>query len=163
MVDRQRRRYGAERLRSQIRAEPYIMPPRDEWTLKEYQPRDSPERWFFRKNIAPSISPKHRDYRFIAFLTFHYHPRDESGLPSAEDEEVFFRFEDERLETFEVDRLAVYVAAVTKKGIKDFLFYTRDPHLFLQRAEPFRIEYSQFGLECELVPDPQWDQYDDFP
>ena len=139
------------------------MPPADEWILKKYQPKDSPQRWFFRKNIAPSVAPKHRDYGFIAFLTFHYQPRDESGLPSVQDEEVFFQFEDAQLKSLEVDGLSIHVAAVTKNGVKDFLFYLRDPHLFLQRAEQFKNAYPQFHVECEIAPDPQWNQYEDFP
>lgn len=139
------------------------MPPADDWTLKEYQPKGSPQRWFFRKNIAPAIPPKHRDYGFIAFLTFHYEPRDESGLPSVEDEEVFYQFEEAQMGILEADSLSIYVAAVTKNGVKDFLFYTRDPDLFLQLAERFRSEYPQFRVACEISSDPQWDQYEDFP
>jgi hypothetical protein len=139
------------------------MPPADDWTLKEYQPKDSPQRWFFRKNIAPAIPPKHRDYGFLAFLTFHYDPRDESGLPSVEDEELFFQLEESRLGVLEADSLSIHVAAVTKNGVKDFLFYTRDPHLFLHRAEQFKSGYPQFRVACDISPDPQWDQYEDFP
>ena len=139
------------------------MPAGDEWTLKEYQPKNSPQRWFFRKNIAPIIAPKHRDYKSLAFLTFHYQPRDASGLPSVQDEEIFFQLEAAQLGVLEADGLSLQVAAVTKNGVKDFLFYTRDPHLFLQRAERFRAGYPQFQVECEIAPDPQWNQYEDFP
>ena len=139
------------------------MSPRDEWILKEYQPPNSLERWFFRKNVAPAVTPKHHDYGFIAFLTFHYHPRDESGLPSVEDNEAFAKFEETQLEALESHGLSVYVAAVIKSGVKDFLFYTRDPHLFLQKTEPFRAVYPQFRVSCQLAPDPQWAQYEDFP
>ena len=27
--------------------------PDDDWSLKEYRPKDSPQVWFFRKNLAP--------------------------------------------------------------------------------------------------------------
>lgn len=135
---------------------------RDEWTLMEYRPKDSPERWFFRKNLAPAIAPGHRDYGFIAYLTFHYHPRDASGLPSSEDEESFSHIQ-HQLEGLEIDGLSIHVAAVTKSGIRDFLFYTCDPNLFLWRAEDFRKTYSQFQVECEIKPDPQWNHYEDFP
>jgi hypothetical protein len=136
---------------------------KDDWSLKEYQPKGSPERWFFRKNLAPEIAPRHPSYGSIAYLTFAYVPRDESGLPSIADEETLFEIEDKELAGFEADSLAIQVGSVTKSGIKDLLFYTRDGHEFLRRAERFRSEYPQFKVGCQIGPDPQWAQYDDFP
>ena len=137
--------------------------PADNWSLKEYRPKDSPEVWFFRKNRAPEIPVRHPDYRFLAYLTFAYEPRDESGLPTKEDEDTLFRIEEEELGPLLSDRLAVQIAAVTKNGIKDLLFHTRDPQEFLRRAESFRDTYAQFRVGCEISPDPEWSQYEDFP
>ncbi len=140
------------------------MPPSaDNWSLKEYRPKDSPEVWFFRKNLAPEIPVRHPDYRFLAYLTFAYEPRDESGLPTNEDESTLFRIEEEELGPLVSERLAVQIAAVTKSGIKDLLFHTRDPQEFLRRAESFRDTYTQFRVGCEISPDPEWSQYEDFP
>jgi len=137
------------------------MPDQDDWSLKEYA--EGCQRWFFRKNLAPSIPPRHRDYGFIAYLTFAYTPRDESGLPFFDDEEILYKLEDVELDTLEAGGLAVQVAAATKNGIKDFLFYTRDPQQFLARAERFRTQYPQFKVGCEIVPDSQWSHYEEFP
>jgi len=139
------------------------MPMKDNWSFKKYLPPNSDERWLFRKNLAPAISPKDPGYNFIAYLTFHYHPTGKSGLPTDEEAQVFAEFENTFLETFEKDGLSVFVAVVTKSGIKDFLFYTRDPHIFLKTAEQFRNIYPEFLITCELSPDPLWDQYKDFP
>ena len=136
---------------------------KDSWSLKEYQPQGSAERWFFRKNLAPAVSVRHPDYRFVAFLTFAYYPKDETGLPSSEDEAIFFRIEDAELGELEENGLAVHVAAVTKSGIKDLLFYTRDYREFLKRAELYRSAYPQFQVSWEVSPDPAWSQYEDFP
>jgi hypothetical protein len=135
----------------------------DNWSLKEYRPKDSPEVWFFRKNLAPEIDVRHPDYRYLAYLTFAYEPRDDSGLPTKEDNDVLFRIEDSELDPLLSDGLAVQVAAVTKSGIKDLLFHTRDPQEFLRRAERFRDTYTQFRIGCEISPDPEWAQYEDFP
>jgi hypothetical protein len=137
--------------------------PADHWSLKECRPKDSPEVWFFRKNLAPEIPVRHPDYRFLAYLTFAYQPRDESGLPTKEDEDTLFRIEESELGLLLADGLAVQIAAVTKGGIKDLLFHTRDPHEFLRRAESFRDTYTQFCVGCEISPDPEWNQYDDIP
>ena len=136
---------------------------KDEWTLKEYGPQGSPERWFFRKNTAPAIPVGDSAYPHLAYLTFSYSPRDESGLPSKSDEEVLFRIEDEELRDLLADALAVQIGAVTKNGTKDLLFYTRDPEEFLHRAAQFRSKYPQFEVDCEVSEDPRWSQYDDLP
>lgn len=137
--------------------------PVDNWSLKECRPTDSPEVWFFRKNLAPEIPVRHPDYSYLAYLTFVYEPRDESGLPTKQDEDVLFRIEESELGPLLSDGLAVQIAAVTKCGIKDLLFHTRDPQEFLRRAERFRDVYTQFQVGCEITPDPEWSQYDDFP
>ena len=135
----------------------------DNWRLKEYRPKDSKEVWFFRKNLAPQIPVRHPGYSHVAYLTFGYFPRDESGLPADVDTDALYRIEEEALDELSADDLAVQIAAVTKPGIKDLLFQTRDPNEFLRRAASFRSRYTQFRVECEISPDPQWSQYDDFP
>jgi hypothetical protein len=135
----------------------------DEWTLKEFGHEGSPERWFFRKNVAPGIPVADSAYPYLAYLTFAYSPKDKSGLPSSSDNDVLFRIEEEELGELLADALAVQVGAVMKNGVKDLLFYTKDPEEFLRRAENFRISYPQFEVSCEISQDPEWAQYEDLP
>lgn len=142
----------------------YAMPTsEDKWSLKQCRPKGSPEVWFFRKNLAPEIPVRHPDYGYLVYLTFAYQPRDESGLPTPEDKEILFRIEDSGLGDLTADRLAVHIGAVTKSGLNDLLFYTRDPQQFLRRAERFRHAHAQFRVGCEISPDPEWGAYKDFP
>jgi Family of unknown function (DUF695) len=136
---------------------------KDEWTLTEFCPDVSPERGFFRKNTAPEIAVGDPAYPYLVYLTFAYSPRDASGLPSESDDDVLFRIEEEELGDLMADALAVQIGAVTKNGIKDLLFYTRDAQEFLRRAEQFRTKYPQFEVGCEISKDPEWAQYGDLP
>ncbi len=70
---------------------------KDDWSLKEYQPKRSPERWFFRQEPCAGDFPTPSQLWFHSYLTFAYVPRDESGLPSMEDEETLFEIEDKEL------------------------------------------------------------------
>ncbi len=133
------------------------------WSLKEYQEPGSPEVWIFRKNLAPEVAIRHPDYVYLAYLTFNYEPRDDSGLPSAEDNAVLSEIEESAFEKLTADLLAVQIAVVTKEGIRDLLYHTRDPQEFLRRAESFRFAYEQFQVGCEIASDPTWSQYEDFP
>ena len=134
----------------------------DQWSLKEYRPENSPKRWFFRKNLAPAVKP-HGSHSFIAYLTFHFEPKDQSGLPSAEDSRLLAQLEGDAFLELEADGLAIHVATAMKDGVKDLLFYTRDAQEFLKRAQKYRYVHNQFDVECEIAPDPDWKQYEDFP
>jgi hypothetical protein len=137
--------------------------PEDNWSLKEFRRKDSPEVGFFRKNLDPNIPPKHPEFTHLAYFTLVYEPRDESGLPSNEDEDILCRIEDSEIDVLATDRLSVLVGTVLKGGIKDLLFYTRNPQEFLRRCEPLRQAYPQFSITCQIAPDPMWNQYYDFP
>jgi len=134
----------------------------DQWSLKEYLPRNSPKRGFFRKNLAPAVKPR-CVHSFVAYLTFHFEPKDESGLPSAEDSDLLARLEGDAFVLLEADGLAIHVATALKDGVKDLLFYTRNAEEFLKRAEKYRHLHDQFEVECEIGSDPDWKHYADFP
>lgn len=127
------------------------------------KPKDSAERHFYRKNLAPTVGVRNPDYGFIVYLTFAFAPDDERGMPSGEDEDILAEIENVDFREFENDGLAVHVAVATHTGIKDCLFYTRAPEEFLARAEKFRNAYPQFQVGCEIAPDPGWKHYDEFP
>ncbi len=116
-----------------------------------------------RKNLAPAIKPATRRYPWLVYLTLHFTPRDESGLPTLEDSAALYSAEEDHLPALEADRLSVQVGAVMKPGVRDLLFYTRDPDAFLERALALREAFPQFSPICEVMRDPSWSHYDDFP
>ena len=134
----------------------------DQWSLKEYRPKNSPKREFFRKNLAAAAKPQGA-HSFIAYLTFHFEPRDESGLPSDEDSRLLGEVESGAFMELEADALAIHVATAMKDGVMDLLFYTHNAKDFLKKAEKYRYLHKQFNVECEVVPDPDWKHYEDFP
>ena len=135
----------------------------DDWSLKEYHPPESKERWFFRKNLEPSPKPGKSAFPYIAYVTLHFDPRDESGLPSTEVEALLYQIEDNELEAVESAGRAIHVASVLKAGVKDLLFYSSDPDAFLEQVAELRSMYPRFAIECEIHEDPQWEHHRDFP
>ena len=111
----------------------------------------------------PKPSPGTDGYRHVAYLTLHFQPRDDSGLPSAEDETTLFEIEETDAVDFERHCQSVHVASVLKGGVKDMLFYIRDPQIFLEHVAEFRIRHANFSVECEIIEDPSWEHYADFP
>jgi hypothetical protein len=145
---------------------PFPMPlAPDHWTTKEVTPPDSRQRWIFRKNLHPKIPPRHADYQFIAYLTFHF--QNENGCdsldPSPQESALLRQIEESEIPEFEDDDLAVYVGAVQKDSGTDMLFYTRDTEEFFTRAAHLRDRFPRFNVACEVCPDPNWEQFDDLP
>ncbi len=136
---------------------------KDEWTLNQVSYKDSELVSFFRKNQTPAIAKGHPDYQWIAYLTFNYEPDAVRGFPSKDIHELLNRIEDEEFLLLEEGGLSVYVASVLKNGIKDNLFYTKDPQKFLDIAARFKEKYEILNVEAELIKDPKWEHYEDFP
>lgn len=99
----------------------------------------------------------------MAYLPFHFEPKDETGLPSAGNSRLLAELEEDAFAELEADGLAIHVATALKDGVKDLLFYTRDAEEFLKKAEKYRYLHDQFDVECEISPDPDWKHYNDFP
>ena len=135
----------------------------DDWSLKKYASENTPEEWVVRKNLSPAVKPGDPKYRFIAYLTFAYEPRDASGLPTDEDNDLLSDIEESELGELEENGLSVLVAVVLKAGVKDFIFYTRDAHAFEQKAERFREAYPQFEVNYDVSADRGWKQYKEIP
>lgn len=135
----------------------------DCWALKEFTRPDSPEVAYFRKNEAPAIAPGHPAYPFQVYFTLNYVPKDETGLPSGADTESLYSFEETALAQLEHDQLAVMVATVVQSGVKDHLFYTRDPEEFSRQADILLAEVAGFSPAYQIQRDTTWSVYHDFP
>lgn len=135
----------------------------DCWALKEFTTPDSPEVAYFRKNETPAITPGHSTYPFQVYFTLNYNPKDETGLPSDTDTELLYSFEEAAVAQLEHDQLAVMVATVVQSGVKDHLFYTRDPEEFSRRADILLVEVAGFSPAYQIQRDSAWNVYHDFP
>lgn len=132
-----------------------------EWTLKQLIDPKSGAATIVRRCVKLPVSAGDRRYGWIAYLTFVFEPRDASGLPASADGDALCAIEETDLPRFEADGLGVFVAVVLGGGVKDFLFYTRDPEDFLKRAAPIRDGSTRFRVGCEIKPDADWSQYRD--
>jgi hypothetical protein len=137
--------------------------PEDNWTLKEYGDPTSGERSIFRKNLSPGVIPGSTSHPYVCYLTFGFSPRDSTGLSSTEVEDQLVEIEEREIPTLEAQELSVLVGVVLKGGVKDFIFYTRNPDEFLARAEAIREGHPEFIMGCEVGPNPTWSHYTDFP
>jgi hypothetical protein len=135
----------------------------DDWTLKEWRSDTTPEVRLFRKNLSADIAGFRSTHGHLAYFTFAYTPKDDSGLPTTADFDRLAEIEESELVFLTDGELAAFVAVVTVSGIRDFLFYTHSPELFLARSEAIRDRHPDLQCGCQISPDPTWSQYDDLP
>ena len=130
------------------------IPETDCWLLKKFTKPNSPTVGYFRKNESPTITPGHPAYPFQVYLTVNYIPKDETGLPSSADTEALYGFEEAAFAQLEQDEHAVMVASVVKSGVKDLLFYTRDPEEFSRRFDNLVAGFALFCPTYQIQRDP---------
>ena len=133
------------------------------WTLTEYTDPESPQLWIFRKNLAPAITPGSSSHPFVCYLTVHFEPRDDSGLPGTADADLLERIEARDVPAIERDNSSVLIGVALKDGVKDFVFYSSDKDEFIERATVVRDANPDFGFGLEINRDPDWAAYEDFP
>ena len=135
----------------------------DDWTLNEWRSDNTPEVRLFRKNLSTDVAGFRRTHSHLAYFTFTFIPKDESGLPTPADFDRLAVIEETEVAFLIDGELAAFVAVVTVPGIRDFLFYTHSPELFLERAKTVRDRHPEFQSGCQISSDPKWSQYDDLP
>ena len=143
------------------------MPPipeiRDDWKLVEVKPSDSDELWLFRKNMGAAEIKGIADLPTLVYFTVQFTPRDSSGLPTEEDAERLYDFEEIAIPVVEEESDSIMVASVVKGGLKDHLFYTGSPDRFAESLGKHRDRLEGFQISLEKHDDPEWEIFDDFP
>lgn len=135
--------------------------PEPVWQLSEL--RSETGTMLFRKLLdALPSTPNSNDH--VVYLTFgcKAEPEDQQFYTPA-DTATLAEIDDTDIPNLEDATKAVLVGAVSAPRVRDFIFYTADPQLFLDTASPLRSRYSQFDIGCECSPDPTWSQYRDLP
>lgn len=135
----------------------------DEWKLVEYKQNDSEKIWFFRKNIGASSLKNNASLATLVYFTVGFESDKPSGLPSKEDTDKLYDFEDNIIPKVETEAHCVMVASVIKDGVKDHLFYVSNTDKFLISISKYKNALDGFQVSLEKVDDPNWEIYDDFP
>lgn len=82
-----------------------------------------------------------------------------AGFPSAEEGDDLQQFELNLVAALEVDRESVCVLVITNHGLRDFIFYTRDPRGAMKNLEAAAPKLKGFAFEVAVEPDEHWEIY----
>jgi hypothetical protein len=85
---------------------------------------------------------------------------DREGFPSAGETETLTRIENDICEVFEPDRESLFVAAVTLRGIREFVLYTKNPEAVQQKFDnDLLARVFTHRTHLKIQPDKDWTIY----
>ena len=85
---------------------------------------------------------------------------DENGFPTVAESEMLDTFEDRLVAAVEQDETAWLVAVVTGRSEREFVFYLKQPHEFIQCLSKMPQETQRYPIEIHSEEDPDWDYFD---
>jgi len=135
----------------------------DTWSYKEFENADSKAISLFRKNLGVEKFSGNSKYTELIYLTVFYEPSNAHGFPGKTEYEKMSAFEENDIPLIADISNSFHVASVVQNGVMDFLFYISDSELFIDAVNQNNQKLQDFKVELELVNDPNWDIYKDFP
>ena len=82
-----------------------------------------------------------------------------SGLPSTIENAELSAIEDNLCGLLQTANESIFVAAITTSGMREFVFYTRDPEQVKQKFEQARSTFRTIEIQLMIQPDSEWNIY----
>jgi hypothetical protein len=87
---------------------------------------------------------------------------DPDGLPSPAEDAKLGRIEDALCASLEQQMESLLVAIITTNGMREFVFYTREPEHVKQRFAGLRRSITSHEIQLMIQPDKKWKVYSQF-
>lgn len=123
------------------------------WEIAEGRTNEYPFQVRFRKPSS-NINKSHYPKRLNVFWSMRA-PSDQ-GLATKEELEDLHTFEDQLVAAVERDESVILVAVLTGRSEREFVFYVKDPQIFVQRLSEMPQEEERYPIEIHLEDDPEW-------
>ena len=137
-----------------------IYPRESKWTVLEGAHGGRP--LFARRNDSASNLAGHPEYRFRIGVAVPLKCPNEHGLPGKDEMSELSAIEDTLVPRLESDQRSLQVLAITTGGVREFVFYTRDPAFSQRVLDALRSEVTSHEVQAYIEEDPKWDAYAQF-
>ena len=135
-------------------------PDASKWSVSEGQHNGRP--MFLRRNDSAVSLAKHPDFCFRVGVAVPLNAPDKNGLPNGEEMEQLNTIEDALSSRLEIDQQSLQVLAITTSGMREFMFYTRNPEATQQGIRDVKTGTSSHELQSYIAEDPDWAGYKQF-
>ena len=82
-----------------------------------------------------------------------------TGLPSPAEDAELGQIEDAICQSLEAQAESLFAAIITTSGMREFVFYTREPESVKQRFEQLRSGITSHEIQLMIRPDKDWGVY----
>ena len=117
---------------------------------------------FARRNDSASDLAGHPQYRFRIGVALPLKNPNEHGFPGSDEMSELDTIEDTLVPRLESDQRSLQVLAITTGGVRELIFYTRDPAFSQGVLDALRTEVSSHEVQAYIEEDPKWDVYAQF-
>jgi len=83
-----------------------------------------------------------------------------SGLPSTDENAALDEIEDNLCGLFESGKESIFVAVITTSGMRELVFYTRDPENVKAKFEQAKSSVDGHEVQLLIQPDRDWKIYE---
>ena len=125
------------------------------WANRRIEKDDRPA--YVKVNEALAAVAQHPAYNYEVRLAISFENVRDNGLPSMPEEtRAVDAIEHDVRATLEADRQSLLAVVVTRDGVREMTFYTRDPSGVASWFEQQKKNPLTHRLEILIRPDPQW-------
>lgn len=117
---------------------------------------------FVRRNESAAGLAQHPEFRFRVGVAVPLTAANEHGLPGKEEMEQLDIIEDLLSTRLEADQQSLQVLAITTNGMRELVFYTRNPNLVQAAIDALRAEVTSHELQSYVQEDPKWTVFRQF-
>ncbi|MBF0502246.1 MAG: DUF695 domain-containing protein [Candidatus Riflebacteria bacterium] len=98
-------------------------------------------------------------YEYQVGIAVPLHSPEPTGLPSPEEDSQLGEIEDAIGASLEQQAESLFVAIITTSGMREFVFYTRDPEQVKQRFRQLQSVITSHEIQLMIRSDKDWEVY----
>ena len=132
-------------------------PTESTWSLLQGE-NDGAPMIVLRNDSAKRLSA-HPDYRHRIGIAFPLREPDENGFAGQNEAEALDAIEEELQQKLEANYLSLQVLGIATSGMRELVFYTRDPSSAEAVIASIRAGVRSHEVQSTLEEDPEWKVY----
>lgn len=137
-----------------------IYPSDSKWSVLTGEQNGKPI--FIRRNESGKKLAKHPDYSFRIGIAIPLLDPNEHGLPSNNEMESLNVIEDALISSFEANQESLLVLSITTNGMREFVFYSRNPDIVRLVLPKISSENKPYEFQHYIEEDKKWELYKQF-
>jgi hypothetical protein len=134
--------------------------PNDQWTVSSGEYEDMPI--VYSRNTSAEEYIGDQKYPYQIGIAIPLKTPLETGLPSSEENKIFFAIEDDIIAAFEANKGAILTLVISTNGMKEFVLYSTSDDGVVDKIAALQAAYPDYVFTHTINHDPDWSIYQEF-